>query len=90
MTIKPVISAPLPKLAVGEWYDLRADLRGAELTLAADGATVWRGTLPTGVNEFYGPSGIRTENARFEFEFLADAGPSHAPTAARCDTGPAD
>jgi hypothetical protein len=88
VTIKPSVSAAPPRVAVGEWRDLRADLRGVELTLIADGATVWRGTLPSDINEFDGPSGLRTDNARFEFEFLADAGPSRAP--ARCDLGPGD
>ena len=90
VTVRPSISAPLPKLAVGEWHDLRADLRATELTLFADGATVWRGALPAAINEIDGPSGLRTDNARFEFEFLSDAGPLPRAAAPRCETGPGD
>jgi hypothetical protein len=90
VTVRPGFSAPVPKLAVGEWHDLRADLRATELTLFADGATVWRGALPAVIDEFDGPSGLRTDNARFEFEFLSDAGPLPRTAAPRCETGPGD
>lgn len=90
VTVAPAFSVQPPELGVGEWHDLRADLRGVELTLVADGAIVWRGAVPASIIDFDGPSGLRTDNARLEFELFADVELPQPRAAARCETGPGD
>jgi hypothetical protein len=79
ITIKPRNSVELPKIRPGDYHTLRAELKGTELRLLADERMVWEGTVGGGVAEFDGPVGLRTDNARFEFEYFADVlglGPS--------------
>ena len=73
-TIRPMAVARRPKPGIGEWHELRATLKGSDLTLIADGAIAWQGTLPKTFDPVDGPSGLRTDNARFEFTFLATPG----------------
>jgi hypothetical protein len=86
LNIKPRTSVALPKVRAGESHTLRADLHGTDLTLIADGRLVWEGTVGNVIAEFDGPVGFRTDNARFEFEYLAGgftAGTQAAPLANR-------
>jgi hypothetical protein len=79
ITIKPRQGVELPKIRPGEYHTLRAELKGAELTLFADERMVWEGAVGGKVAEFDGPVGFRTDNARFEFEYFAhilSSGPS--------------
>jgi hypothetical protein len=61
-----------------------------------DGNVVWEGDVGKQVLQFDGPVGFRTDNARFEFEFLADAPDpgvvARTPPQAidRCEKGPGD
>jgi hypothetical protein len=71
VNIKPRKSVALPKVLPGQSHTLRAELRGTDLTLFADGRMVWEGTLTNSISEFDGPVGFRTDNARFEFEYYA-------------------
>lgn len=71
VTIKPRKSVEPPKVRPGESHTLRAELKGTELTLLADARAVWEGAVGTGIAEFDGPVGLRTDNARFEFEYYA-------------------
>ena len=71
VTIKPRKSVERLKIRPGEYHTLRAELKGTELTLFADDRAVWEGTVGTGIAEFDGPVGLRTDNARFEFDFYA-------------------
>jgi len=73
-TIRPTAATRRPKPGVGEWHELRATLKGSDLTLIADGAIAWRGTLPPTFDSIDGPSGLRTDNARFEFTFFTPPG----------------
>ena len=96
MTIKPSESIQAPKILSGVPHTLRADLKRDELTVSADGAVVWRGTLGNRVvNDLVGPVGLRTDNARFEFEYLAGTvnAPSGMPgpaTHLHCQASPGD
>jgi len=81
-TIKPTAATRRPKPGIGEWHELRATLKGYDLTLIADGAVAWQGTLPRTFDPIDGPSGLRTDNARFEFTFFA--GPGSKRPADRC------
>jgi hypothetical protein len=71
VNVKPRSSVDVPRIRPGESHTLRADLRGAHLTVAADGRVVWEGTVGPEINGIEGPVGLRTDNARFEFEYYA-------------------
>jgi hypothetical protein len=81
-------SAPIPpKIATGVWHVLRAELNKTVLTVRADGAIAWQGDLGPLVMEFDGPIGLRTDNARFEFELFAGpqtAAANEKPSDSRC------
>ncbi|HBZ71940.1 MAG TPA: hypothetical protein DEP35_20315 [Deltaproteobacteria bacterium] len=79
VTIKARSAVDLPRIQPGESHRLRAALRGDALTLVADGTVVWEGTLGSQISTFDGPVGLRTDNARFEFEYYAGS--------PRADTG---
>jgi hypothetical protein len=89
-TIKPGQSVTLPRIRVGEPHVLRAALEDSKLTLTADGKTVWEGELGKRIAEFDGPVGLRTDNARFELEYLASPGQAPSPYALQCRQGPGD
>jgi hypothetical protein len=59
------------KIVSGDDHTLRAELRESRLTVSADGAVVWSGDLGGRISGFVGPVGMRTDNARFDFTFLA-------------------
>jgi hypothetical protein len=73
VNIKPSVSIQPAKILSGDSHTLRADLQSEELTVSADGAVVWRGTLANQIGDLAGPVGLRTDNARFEFEYFARA-----------------
>ncbi|HYM02489.1 MAG TPA: hypothetical protein VET85_06045 [Stellaceae bacterium] len=68
-TLKPSIA--MPQVVPGEAHSLRAELRGGELTVLADGRRAWVGSIGGGLAGIEGPAGFRTDNARFEFEYFA-------------------
>jgi hypothetical protein len=68
-TIRPRASTTLPRVLPGESHTLRAALAGENLTLTADGKTVWEGSIGNDVTGIDRPVGLRTDNARFEFDY---------------------
>jgi hypothetical protein len=60
----------LPKLRAGEYHTFRAELLGDRLTLFADGRQAWEGSVGPVVNEFEGSVGFRTDNGRFELQYM--------------------
>jgi len=68
--IKPRRSSPLPKLNSGDSHSLLADMNGSEMRVSVDGALIWEGDLGPETLTFDGPVGVRTDNGRFEFQFL--------------------
>jgi hypothetical protein len=83
-TIRPRASTTLPRVLPGESHALRAVLAGEDLALAADGKTVWEGSIGNGVTGIDGPVGLRTDNARFEFDYFVMPA-ANGPTS-RCDS----
>jgi hypothetical protein len=71
VNLKPRTSIALPKVSPGESHALRAELRGTNLSLLADGRVVWEGTVGSDIDEFDGPVGFRTDNARFTVQYFA-------------------
>jgi hypothetical protein len=86
INIKPSVFIALPPITASQPHSLRAELRGAELALMADGALVWQGSFSSQPIDFNGPIGLRIDNARFEFDYLADAGATSK--GARATLGP--
>ncbi len=69
--LKSQDDAALPPIRPGEAHVLRAELRGKELTVTADGKVAWQGSLGGATALPAGPPGFRTDNARFAFEYFA-------------------
>lgn len=66
------LSRPIPKLAEGSEHSLHATLAGTFLSVNVDGALAWEGHVEDDVLRFDGPVGLRSDNARFDFQFLAN------------------
>jgi hypothetical protein len=87
VTIRPMASVPVSRPRVNEWHTLRAALNGSDLTLTADGVAAWRGTLPTLLASIDGPSGLRTDNGRFDFALAVAPGRTAPDQACRPEPG---
>jgi hypothetical protein len=81
INFKSQVAAVLPPIRPGEAHVLRAELRGKELTVTADGKVAWRGSLGSETALPVGPPGFRTDNARFTLEYFAAAPPQPRPSA---------
>jgi len=68
--VKPRRSAAVPRLAPGDSHALLADMNGSEMRVSVDGDVVWEGDLGPEALSFDGPVGVRSDNGRFEFQFL--------------------
>jgi hypothetical protein len=73
VNIRPVTSVQVPRVLPGESHRFRAELRGTDLIVFADERLVWKGSVGSQVLEFDGPVGLRTDNARFAFAYLASS-----------------
>lgn len=69
--IKPAKSTTVPLLHAGESHTMRAEMKGSELHVFVDNHEVWNGDLGTDAASLEGPVGIRSDNARLEFDYLA-------------------
>jgi hypothetical protein len=85
--VKPSVAAPVPRLTAGQAHTLRAELHGDELLAYVDARSVWRGRLGPVAATLSGPPGIRSDNARLEFE-LAVPGRLAGTVPAGCRSGP--
>jgi hypothetical protein len=68
--IKPKRWVAVPKLRPGDSHSLLAEMKGSEMQVSVDGGVVWEGDLGPEALAFDGPVGVRTDNGRFEFDFL--------------------
>jgi hypothetical protein len=71
--VQPTRSAAVPDVPEGSSHVLRAEMRGADLTVWADGAVVWQGNVGDDALTFDGPVGFRTDNGRFAIALAAGA-----------------
>ncbi len=69
--IKPRFSEPAPTAHIDEPHTLSASMNGSNLTVVADGRTVWEGDLGPVALEFDGPVGIRSDDAHVVFDYFA-------------------
>jgi hypothetical protein len=70
INLKQTGAAEPPKVAAGQTHVLHAEIRGANLVVLADGVEAWRGDLGPVIASFDGPVGLRTDNARFAFDYF--------------------
>lgn len=71
INFKPTKSSRVAPIAEGESHTLRAELRGSKLEVFADNHPAWEGDLGAKIYEIDGPVGLRTDNARFVFDYFA-------------------
>jgi hypothetical protein len=69
--IAPRRASDLPRLRPGESHTLRAEMKKEELQVFVDDREVWVGDVGQGAAKIEGPVGIRSDNARLEFELKA-------------------
>jgi len=70
-TIKPWKMSSVPRLQPGESHTLRAEMKQGELGVFVDNREVWQGDIGSAAAELAGPVGIRSDNARLEFDLKA-------------------
>jgi hypothetical protein len=70
VNIKPRKASAVPHLGSGQSHTLRAEMKNAELRVLVDNHEVWEGNLGPEAAKLDGPVGIRSDNARLEFELL--------------------
>jgi hypothetical protein len=73
-TVKPLLSAQVPPIAVGSSHVLSAELHGSTLDVKADGILVWKGDLGADALAIDGPVGVRSDNVHFEAELATPTG----------------
>ena len=89
--IKPRKTSAVPHLVPGQSHTLRAEMRNSDLRVFVDNHEVWEGDVGADAAKLDGPVGIRSDNARLEFDFLArEQKGAHPHYAQACRDGPAD
>lgn len=78
--LKPTNARKAPRLKEGEAHTLRGEIEGSTLRVYIDNNLTWEGQLPAEAQKLEGPSGVRSDNGRFKFEFFASE-PVHGETA---------
>jgi hypothetical protein len=72
--LRPLRAVPVPPLGPGGTHVMAAALRNDRLEVRIDGSVAWEGLLPPEALELRGPPGLRSDNARFEFELAVPPG----------------
>ena len=89
--VKPSSASALPRLKPGDSHTLRAEMKKKELKIFIDDHEVWKGIIEKEAAELHGPVGIRSDNARLEFELKAGSYEGAHPNYLKaCQTGAAD
>jgi hypothetical protein len=69
--IRGTFSGAVPKMVEGSEHSLHAVLNGSALSVDVDGSPIWQGNVGEDALKFDGPVGMRSDNARFDFQFIA-------------------
>lgn len=89
--IKPRKASAVPRLRSGESHTLRAEMKKEELQVFVDNREVWEGDVGSDAAGLEGPVGIRSDNARLEFDLKARAYEGNHPNYVRaCRNGDSD
>lgn len=76
--LKPSLEKPVAPIKIGEPRTLSAAIDGSILKIKVDGQPVWEGEMLADAGSMYGYAGIRTDNVRVRFDWLADDEPKVA------------
>ena len=68
--VKPLHHSPLPILHPGDKHTFRVEMAGEQVSVFVDGAMVWDGNVGREALRLDGPVGIRSDNAKLQFELL--------------------
>ncbi len=88
--IKARHSLPVPALRPGDAHTLGAEMSGTELTVRVDGRVVWEGSVGPEAANLDGPVGIRSDNAKLQFQLRAAPSTETRPTESACRSGPGE
>lgn len=67
ISIPPTKSAKVAGWNIGETHSLETFLKGADLSVLADGKSVWEGVLPPAAVALVGSVGVRSDNVAVSF-----------------------
>ena len=87
--IKPTRDLKTPVLKEGESHSLRAEIEGSKMKVYIDDKLTWEGLLSRQAQALEGPSGVRTDNGRFKFEFFSSE-PVHGEKNPPCHAADGD
>lgn len=88
--IKPNKSAAVPRLTAGQSHTMRAQMKRDELRVFVDNHEVWKGSVGADASALDGPIGIRSDNARLEFDLRAGKPEGTVVQGKACKAGDAD
>jgi hypothetical protein len=89
--IKPRKASPVPPLEPGQSHTFRVEMKKEELRAFVDNHEVWEGEVGSDAAKLEGPVGIRSDNARLEFDLMArEAEGAHPNYVKGCKAGTAD
>jgi hypothetical protein len=69
--LKPTQDIKPPLLKEGQIHTLRAEAEGSSMKVFIDNKLHWEGLLDRQAVALEGPSGVRSDNGRFRFEFFS-------------------
>jgi hypothetical protein len=89
--IKPRKASPVPRLQAGQSHTFRVEMKKEELRAFVDNHEVWEGDVGPDAAKLEGPVGIRSDNARLEFDFMArESEGAHPNYVKGCTSGTAE
>ena len=89
--VNPSSASAVPRLRPGESHTLRAEMKKEELKIFVDNHEVWEGVVGSDAAGPQGQAGIRSDNARLEFDLKAGEYEGVHPNFLRaCQSGAAD
>ena len=90
LNIKPAKASGVPALKAGDSHTLRAEMKGEELRVYIDNKEVWEGSVGADAGALDGPVGIRSDNVRLDFEYLARRPETSGQHEVACKMGESD
>ena len=89
--IKPGKASSVPRLSAGQSHTFRAEMKNTDLRVFVDNREVWEGDVGADAAKLEGPVGIRSDNARLEFDLMArESKGTHPNYVETCKAGAAE